>query len=153
MPRTTVIFDAGRNAFARGEAKWKPSGGSNFRVMLVYSDWVPSASADSVLAHVTSGYRASDPELLLPANPTGAGDCPLDGFSASANLFSYGSGSPKFVDGLLLYVDSGSEATSTLVACVPIYQTNPSFEDDGFWEQATGTACEVTWASDIVLSL
>jgi hypothetical protein len=116
-----ALYDTGRNAFARGDVTWKASGGATVRCALTKSAYAPTLGSDQFLSTVGVNYigntgtnaRASCPQVTL-ADPT-AGVC------SSSNPTLTISAVPTSVgqcNGIILFADSGADASSQLIAWI-----------------------------------
>lgn len=105
-----ALYDAGRNAFARGDILWKASGGSTIKVILVdTADYTVDLAVHDNLDDVAGAARVATGTLTL-LDPS-AGVC-----DANDVTFSTVSGDPS--EALIIYKDTGVESTSTLIAYI-----------------------------------
>lgn len=128
-----ALYDAGRNAFARGDILWKASGGSTIKALLVdTSSYTVNLSTHDNLDDIPGGARVGTAVALTLIDPA-AGVC-------DANDISFTSlSSPPTVEALVLYKDTGVESTSTLVAYIDTATGLPT--------PAGVTQIDVTWDS------
>ncbi len=105
-----ALYDSGRNAFARGDILWKAAGGSTIKVILVDTAlYTVNLSTHANLSDVAAGARVATATLTL-IDPT-AGVC-------DANDVNYGNVTGASAEALVIYKDTGVEATSTLIAYI-----------------------------------
>lgn len=107
-----ALYDAGRNAFARGDILWKASGGSSLKVLLVdTASYTVNLATHANLSDIPAGSRVGTPVALTLLDPS-AGIC-------DANDVSFTSlSSPPTCEAIVLYKDTGVESTSTLILYV-----------------------------------
>jgi hypothetical protein len=106
------LYDAGRNGFARGDILWKASGGSTVKAILIdAASYTVDLAAHANLSDVAAGARIGTAVALTLADPV-AGVCDASDISFT------GLSSPPTVEALILYKDTGVEATSTLIAYI-----------------------------------
>ena len=106
------LYDAGRNAFARGDILWKASGGSAIKALLVdAAAYTVDLVAHDNLDDIPGGARIGSAVALSLLDPA-AGVC-----DASDSSFT-GLSSPPSVEAIVFYKDSGVESTSTLIAYI-----------------------------------
>lgn len=107
-----ALYDAGRNAFARGDILWKASGGSTIKALLVdTASYTADLSAHDNLDDIPGGARVGTAVALTLADPA-AGVC--DASDISFTSLS----SPPTCEAIVLYKDTGVESTSTLILYV-----------------------------------
>ncbi len=105
-----ALYDAGRNAFARGDIVWKASGGSTIKAVLVdAADYTVNLSTHDNLDDVAAGARVGTATLTL-IDPS-AGVC-----DAADTTFTSVTGDQS--EALVIYKDTGVESTSTLIAYI-----------------------------------
>jgi len=105
-----ALFDAGRNAFARGDILWKATGGSTIKVVLIDTGaYTVNLSTHANLSDVAAGARIVTATLTL-IDPS-AGVC-------DASDVNFGNVSGAQSEALIIYKDTGVEATSTLIAYI-----------------------------------
>lgn len=106
------LYDAGRNAFARGDILWKSSGGSSIKALLVDAgSYSVDLAVHDNLDDIPGGARVGSAVALTLLDPA-AGVC-------DANDISFtGLSSPPTVEAIVLYKDTGVESTSTLIAYI-----------------------------------
>lgn len=129
----SFLYDAGRNAFARGDILWKASGGSVIKALLIdIGSYTVSQSGHSNLSDVTAGGRVGSAVALVLADPV-AGVCDASDISFT------GLSSPPTAEALVLYKDTGVEATSTLIAYIDTFTATPAGVDavDVQWDNGS----------------
>lgn len=129
----SFLYDTGRNAFARGDIVWKASGGSAIKGMLIDSgSYTASQSGHSNLSDVTSSGRIGSAVALTLLDPI-AGVCDAGDISFT------GLSSPPTAEALVLYKDTGIEATSTLIAYIDTFTATPAGVDavDVQWDNGS----------------
>lgn len=105
-----ALYDKGRNAFARGEINWLASGGDTIKVILVdTADYTVDLANHDFLDDVPAAARVASATLTL-SDPA-AGVC-----DAGDVTFSAVTGDP--CEALIIYKDTGTEATSPLLAYI-----------------------------------
>jgi len=126
----SAFYTAARTAFAEGRVLWRSSGGDIFRVMLIDTDdYTVDIATDEFLSDVPSAARVAT-VALTPLTPT-------DGVLDAANV-TFPEVSGDECEALVIYQDTGSEATSRLV----LYVDGASA---GLPVTPTGTDIAVTW--------
>jgi hypothetical protein len=130
----TGFYAKARTAFARGEIQWRASGGDTFRAVLIdaaaYSADL-TTSGDEFLADVPAAARIV-PELLLTTLE------PTDGVLDAADLLAV-TATGASCEAIVIYQDTGSEATSRLVLYID--------EGTGLPVTPTGVAFDITWGN------
>ena len=105
----SFLYDAGRNAFARGDIAWKASGGSTMKLQaLDLAEYTADGAVDANLSDIPGAARVGDPATLALLDPV-AGVCD------AADTQLPGAEGGTEVGALVGYLDSGVEATSTLI--------------------------------------
>lgn len=105
-----ALYDRGRNRFARGEILWRATGGDTIKVILVDTAlYTVNLSTHEFISDVASGARVATATLTL-IDPT-AGVC-------DANDVNFGNVSGASAEALVIYKDTGVEATSPLIAYI-----------------------------------
>lgn len=105
-------YDEGLKQFALGNVAWKASGGSSVKALLVDTASYTFSAAHANLSDVAPGARVGTPVALTLIDAAAGGV--LD-----ANDVSFtGLTSPPTVEALILYKDTGVEATSSLLCYI-----------------------------------
>lgn len=131
---SSFLYDAGRNAFARGDLLWKASGGSSIKAILVDSAaYTADQAVHDNLDDVAGGARIGSALALTLIDPV-AGVCDASDLSFTALV-----GAPT-VEALVLYKDTGVEATSTLIAYI-------DSATSGLPTAAGATQVDVAWSN------
>lgn len=106
------LYDAGRNAFARGDIAWKASGGSSIKAILVDAGaYTVDLGVHDNLDDIPAGARIGSAVALTLIDPS-AGVCDANNISFTGLL------SPPSGEAIVLYKDTGVESTSTLIAYI-----------------------------------
>ena len=100
-----ALYDTGRNAFLRGDLSWNSH---TFKVVLVSSSYTVNLTSHQYLSSIPSGARIATSSALTTSLP-GAG-------VADASDITFASVTGSQVTQFVIYRDTGSEATSQLVA-------------------------------------
>jgi hypothetical protein len=116
---SNALYDTGRNSFARGDTLWKASGGSTIRVALVKAAYTPNLATDQFLSTIGVNYvgnsgtnaRASCPQISLADPIAGV----VRSSSATITLTAVPS-SVGVCNYIVIFIDSGADATSQLLA-------------------------------------
>jgi hypothetical protein len=116
---SNALYDKGRNAFAKGEIHWLASTGDTIRICFVKSAYSQDLSnhefftdlGNNVVGNNGSSSRTSCPALTL-IDPI-AGVCDAEDVVFSAIPDTVGQ-----LDNLVIFKDSGSDATSQLLAYI-----------------------------------
>jgi hypothetical protein len=103
-----ALYDKGRNKFAQGDAHWK-SGGDTFKAALVDNNYTPDLANHEFWSEV-SAKKVGTPQAITLSDPI-AGVC--DGGDVT---FSAVTGNQ--VNFVVIYKDTGVEATSPLIVCI-----------------------------------
>jgi hypothetical protein len=108
----SFLYDAGRNAFARGDLLWKAAGGSSIKAILIDAGaYTVDQAVHDNLDDIPAGARIGSAVALTLLDPA-AGVCDANDISFTGLV-----GAPT-VEALALYKDTGVEATSTLIAYI-----------------------------------
>lgn len=116
-----ALYDTGRNSFARGDSTWKATGGSTVRAALVKSAYTPTLGTDQYLSTVGVNYVGSSGANTRASCPQVVTADPAAGVCSSTNATLAITAVPSSVgacNGIILFVDSGSDATSQLLAWI-----------------------------------
>jgi hypothetical protein len=111
---STFLYDHGRQAFLEGTIAWLTD---NIKVALVTSGYTPNQATDQFLAIVTSGNIVVTSANLATKTST-AGVADADDFTLTAV-------SGSAIVALVVYKDTGSDATSPLIAYIDNYAGLP----------------------------
>lgn len=103
---SNALYDAGRNAFLTGAINWTSD---TIKVVGCTSSYSPNLSTDTHLSDVPSGDRVATATLSSATASGGIAD-------ASDVTFSSVTGSA--IAKLVVYKDTGTESTSTLIALI-----------------------------------
>ena len=102
-----ALYDSGREAFLKGEISWNSD---NIKVVLVDSGYSENLASHQFLSDISVGDRvATSPNLTGKSTTAGVAD-------AADVTFSAVSGSP--IVAMVIYKDTGSAATSPLIAFI-----------------------------------
>lgn len=105
-------YDEGPKEFALGNIAWKASGGSSIKTLLVDTAAYTYSAAHANLSDIPGGARVGTPVALTLIDAAAGGV--LD-----ANDVSFtGLVSPPSVEAIVVYKDTGVEATSTLLCYI-----------------------------------
>lgn len=111
----SFLFDYARNQFLLGGLNWTvtPNPGAYSAYLIDSGTWTPQQATSQFLSEVTpGGARMAGPQNLTTTAP-GAGVA-----NASSITFPAVATSATTIDGLLIYRNTGTEATSTLIAWI-----------------------------------
>ena len=103
---SNALYDAGRNAFLTGAINWTSD---IIKVVGCTSSYSPNLSTDTHLSDIPSGDRVATATLSSATASAGIAD-------ASDVTFSSVTGSA--IAKLVVYKDTGTESTSTLIALI-----------------------------------
>ena len=107
----SFLYDAGRNAFARGDIQWKSGSAQAFKAVLVdQASYTPSQASHANLSDIAAGARVAT-VAVVPTDPV-AGVC-----DAADITFASVAAGPA-AEAIAIYLDTGVEATSTLLAYI-----------------------------------
>ena len=128
------LYDIAVNGTFAGSINW--NAGTNFKCIGVNSSYTPSASSHSHLSDVSSGDRETSGVAISGVSFTGRK------FKFSGLLF------PAVTSGhtityVILYIDTGTESTSTLLYCC----------DTGTNLPVTGTGADISFTPDATAGL
>jgi hypothetical protein len=108
----SALYDAGRNAFARGDLLWKAAGGSSVKAILIdAAAYTVDLAVHDNLDDIPAGARIGSAVALTLLDPA-AGVCDANDISFTGLV-----GAPT-CEAIALYKDTGVESTSTLVAYI-----------------------------------
>lgn len=125
-----ALYDAGREAFLKGEISWDSD---DIKVVLVDSDYTENLASDQFLSDISVGDRVgTSPNLSGKSTTAGVAD-------AADVTFSAVSGSQ--VVAMVIYKDTGNAATSPLIAFIDTAT--------GFPLTPNGSDIEVQWDSGV----
>lgn len=125
---TTAVYKKAVKRFALNTLKWAASGGSAVKAVLIdYAAYTPNLSTDEFLSDVPSGARFGTPVALTLI------DAADDGILDAADVSGYTlPGTQPTLEGILLFADTGVEATSPLIGIVDnIFQVEISADAAG----------------------
>ena len=105
-------YDEGLKQFALGNIAWKASGGSTIKAILIDTAFYTYSAAHANLSDVAGGSRVGTAVALTLIDAAAGGV--LDANDVSVTGLS----SPPTVEAIILYKDTGVEATSTLLAYI-----------------------------------
>lgn len=108
----SMLYNNALKEFAQGNIKWKASGGSTIKAILVDADKYTASASHKYLSEVTSGARVGSPVTLTLVDAADGGVC-----DAADITFSDLTSTPT-VEAVVLYMDGGTEATSPLIAFI-----------------------------------
>jgi hypothetical protein len=124
-----ALYDTGRNAFLRGDLSWNSH---TFKVVLVSSSYTVNLTSHQYLSSIPSGARIATSSALTTSLP-GAG-------VADASDITFASVTGSQVTQFVIYRDTGSEATSQLVAYFDTATNLPITPNGG--------DISITWSND-----
>ena len=124
-----ALYDTGRNAFLRGDLSWNSH---TFKVVLVSSSYTVNLTTHQYLSSIPSGARIATSSALTTSLP-GAG-------VADASDITFASVTGSQVTQFVIYRDTGSEATSQLVAYFDTATNLPITPNGG--------DISITWSND-----
>src|SRR6266508_3562521 len=108
----SALYDAGRNAFARGDLLWKAAGGSSIKAILIDAGaYTVDLAVHDNLDDIPAGARIGSAVALTLLDPA-AGVCDAGDISFTGLI------SPPSCEAIVLYKDTGVESTSTLIAYI-----------------------------------
>lgn len=102
-------YNSGRQAFARGDIKWKP-GGDIIRAVLVTDGYTPNYTTDANLTDIPQAYRKGDTILTLLE--------PTDGACDASNIVFNSVPANLNIKTLVLYKQGSSDSNSTLLVAI-----------------------------------
>lgn len=111
---TTGLYTKAVRRFARGQIAWLASGGAVVKAVLVDTGaYTPDLAAHEFLSDVPSGARCGTPVALALV------DAADDGILDAADVTGYTlPGTQPTLEGILLFVDTGTESTSPLIGWI-----------------------------------
>lgn len=124
-----ALYDTGRNAFLRGDLSWNSH---TFKVVLVSSSYTVNLTSHQYLSSIPSGARVATSSALTTSLP-GAG-------VADASDITFTSVTGSQVTQFVIYRDTGTEATSQLVAYFDTATNLPITPNGG--------DISITWSND-----
>jgi hypothetical protein len=124
-----ALYDTGRNAFLRGDLSWNSH---TFKVVLVSSSYTVNLTSHQYLSSIPSGARVATSSALTTSLP-GAG-------VADASDITFSSVTGSQVTQFVIYRDTGTEATSQLVAYFDTATNLPITPNGG--------DISITWSND-----
>lgn len=102
------LFDSARQRFLEAQINWMTD---TVKVILVTSAYVVNTSAHQYLSDISGSARATSPVTLTSKSTTGGAadgaDCTFTAVSGSTPITS-----------ITIYIDTGSESTSPLIAYI-----------------------------------
>jgi len=107
-----AFYGAGLAAFAKGDIVWKASGGSTIKAVLVdTASYTVNTATDANLSDIASGMRVATSSALTLIDAASGGI--LD-----ANDVTFSSVTGNQSEAVVLYKDTGTATTSTLILYV-----------------------------------
>jgi len=124
------LYDKGREAFLNGDISW---GRDTIKAVMVdLGTYSADSAAHQYLGDVPGGARYGTPVTLasktVAAGVADAADCSVSGITAAPTL-----------EGVLIFQDNGSDATSRLIALIDTATGLPV--------AAAATACDIAWSN------
>lgn len=108
----SMLYENALKEFAQGNIVWKKSGGSTIKAILVDADKYTASSAHQYLSSIASSARVGTPVTMSLIDAANGGVC-----DAEDVTFSDLTSTPT-VEAVVIYKDTGSEATSPLIAFI-----------------------------------
>jgi hypothetical protein len=124
-----ALYDTGRNAFLRGDLSWNSH---TFKVVLLSSSYTVNLTSHQYLTSIPGGARVATSSALTTSLP-GAG-------VADASDITFTSVTGSEVTQFVVYRDTGTEATSQLVAYFDTATNLPITPNGG--------DISITWSND-----
>jgi len=124
-----ALYDTGRNAFLRGDLSWNSH---TFKVVLLSSSYTVNLTSHQFLSSIPGGSRVATSSVLTTSLP-GAG-------VADASDITFTSVTGSQVTQFVVYRDTGTEATSQLVAYFDTATNLPITPNGG--------DISITWSND-----
>jgi len=124
-----ALYDTGRNAFLRGDLSWNSH---TFKVVLLSSSYTVNLTSHQYLTSIPSGARIATSSALTTSLP-GAG-------VADASDITFTSVTGSQATQFVIYRDTGTEATSQLVAYFDTATNLPITPNGG--------DISITWSND-----
>ena len=124
-----ALYDTGRNAFLRGDLSWNSH---TFKVVLLSSSYTVNLASHQYLTSIPGGARKATSISITTSLP-GAG-------IAAASDISFTSVTGSQVTQFVIYRDTGTEATSQLVAFFDTATNLPITPNGG--------DISITWSND-----
>jgi hypothetical protein len=124
-----ALYDTGRNAFLRGDLSWNSH---TFKVVLISSSYTVNLASHQYLTSIPSGARIATSSALTTSLP-GAG-------VADASDITFTSVTGSQATQFVIYRDTGTEATSQLVAYFDTATNLPITPNGG--------DISITWSND-----
>ena len=124
-----ALYETGINAFLRGDLSWNSH---TFKVVLVSSSYTVNLTSYQYLSSIPSGARVATSSALTTSLP-GAG-------VADASDITFSSVTGSQVTQFVIYRDTGTEATSQLVAYFDTATNLPITPNGG--------DISITWSND-----
>ena len=124
-----ALYDTGRNAFLRGDLSWNSH---TFKVVLISSSYTVNLASHQYLSSIPGGARITTSSALTTSLP-GAG-------VADASDITFASVTGSQVTQFVIYRDTGTEATSQLVAYFDTATNLPITPNGG--------DISITWSND-----
>ncbi len=124
-----ALYDTGRNAFLRGDLSWNSH---TFKVVLLSSSYTVNLTSHQYLTNIPGGARIATSSALTTSLP-GAG-------VADASDITFTSVTGSQVTQFVVYRDTGTEATSQLVAYFDTATNLPITPNGG--------DISITWSND-----
>lgn len=111
-----ALFDAGRNAFLTGSVNWPAD---TIKAMLVnVGTYVVNLATHDFVNDVPSGAIAARSAAAIPGRSATAG-------VANATTFAFTAVTGPTIGAVIIYKDTGSDATSPLIAYLDTESTGP----------------------------
>jgi hypothetical protein len=123
-----AVYDKGREAFLSGDIDWTTD---NIKVVLVDNSYTPNTSTDQYLSTILAGWRV-DTSANLSSKTVSGGVA-----DAADETISNVSGNDIYY--IVIYKDTGTEATSPLIAVIDSATGLPYSPD--------GNDIEIIWDS------
>lgn len=117
---TNVLYDTGRQGFLDGSFNWASA---SVKAMFVGSGYSPNASSDEFVTDIPSGQIIAR-SAALGGKTEAAG-------VAAANNVTLGSVSGPDIHFIVIYEDTGSDATSRLIALIDTATGMPTTPSGG----------------------
>lgn len=108
----SMLYENALTEFALGNIKWKASGGSTIKAILVDADKYTAAATHKHLNEIPSTARVGSAVALALVDAADGGVC-----DAADITFSDLESTPT-VEAVVLYMEGASEATSPLIAFI-----------------------------------
>lgn len=109
---SNTLYSAALTAFAKGEIVWKASGGSTVKAVIVDTANYTFSDAHTNLSQVPAAARVGSPVALTLVDAANGGVCD------AADITFMGLTNAPTVEAIVLYKDTGTENTSTLIAYI-----------------------------------